>query len=281
MRLQRRRTRVAVVARPDEHVRGERREARGDLPDVQVVDLDDAGLAASARPTRLRVDAARARPRAARGPASRSSRQPERSISDGDEQRRDRVGAIEAGDEHDGAGGGRGQRRVEVGQHVLRERPRRSGCAARRSPSAAAAATLTTRRRRPTTSTKAPSTSGGATEPADGLDRDDAREHEQGRAVALGREDLGAPEPEREAPARRARREPRGARAPRAIAPASVSMCAASESSASESATMPTTTSTTMKARIERERDGQPAAVGRGGDGVGVVVVAVGHRGSG
>ena len=34
---------VAVVARPHQHVRGQRREARGDLPHVQVVDLDDAG----------------------------------------------------------------------------------------------------------------------------------------------------------------------------------------------------------------------------------------------
>ena len=34
---------VAVVARAHEHVRGERREARGDLPHVEVVDLDDPG----------------------------------------------------------------------------------------------------------------------------------------------------------------------------------------------------------------------------------------------
>ena len=34
---------VAVVPRPHQHMRGQRREAGGDLPDVQVVDLDDAG----------------------------------------------------------------------------------------------------------------------------------------------------------------------------------------------------------------------------------------------
>ena len=34
---------VAVVARAHEHVGGERREARGDLPHVEVVDLDDPG----------------------------------------------------------------------------------------------------------------------------------------------------------------------------------------------------------------------------------------------
>ena len=50
---------VAVVARPHEHVRGQRREARRDLPDVEVVDLDDARLARQRRPDRLDVDAAR------------------------------------------------------------------------------------------------------------------------------------------------------------------------------------------------------------------------------
>ena len=34
---------VAVVAGADDHVRGQRREARRDLPHVQVVDLGDAG----------------------------------------------------------------------------------------------------------------------------------------------------------------------------------------------------------------------------------------------
>ena len=35
--------RVAVGVGGDQDVGGERREARGDLPDVEVVDLDDAG----------------------------------------------------------------------------------------------------------------------------------------------------------------------------------------------------------------------------------------------
>ena len=42
---------VAVGVAVDEHVRGERREAGGDRPHVQVVDLVDPGTAAIARPT--------------------------------------------------------------------------------------------------------------------------------------------------------------------------------------------------------------------------------------
>ena len=60
-----------------------------------------------------------------------------------------------------------------------------------------------------------------------------------------------------------------------AIAPASVSMCAASESSASESAARPATTSTTMKPRISARATRQLAAVGVGGDAVGMAVMVV------
>ena len=59
---------VAVVARRDEHVGGERREARRDLPDVQVVDLDDAGLRRRARGRPPRSARPPASPRAARAP---------------------------------------------------------------------------------------------------------------------------------------------------------------------------------------------------------------------
>ena len=81
---------VAVVARRHQHVGGERREAGGHLPDVEVVDLDDAG------------HGGRARGRSPRGPCPRGARleqhaagvaqqaQAARSISSGDEQRRDR-----------------------------------------------------------------------------------------------------------------------------------------------------------------------------------------------
>ena len=72
---------VAVVVGRDDDVRGERREARRDLPDVQVVDLDDALAAtASAIPTSsgsMPCGAASSSTRA----ESRSSDQPERSMS--------------------------------------------------------------------------------------------------------------------------------------------------------------------------------------------------------
>ena len=61
-----RRTSWQSVVAADEHVRRERREARRDLPDVQVVDLGDARVA---RPSAGRSPAGRAR--AARPPGTR------------------------------------------------------------------------------------------------------------------------------------------------------------------------------------------------------------------
>ena len=73
-----------------------------------------------------------------------------------------------------------------------------------------AAATLTAAPSRPTTSTIAALHLRRRREALHGLDRDHAGEHEQRRAVDLRREHLGAAEPEREAPARRPRGQPRG-----------------------------------------------------------------------
>ena len=71
---------VAVVALGHEHVGGERREARRDLPDVQIVDLDDPAVCASARPTSS-GSMPSGEPSSSTRPESRSRRQPERSIS--------------------------------------------------------------------------------------------------------------------------------------------------------------------------------------------------------
>ena len=60
-----------------------------------------------------------------------------------------------------------------------------------------------------TTSTARPSTSGGSASRRDALEHDHTRERDQRRAVQLGRQDLGAPEAEREAAARGPPREPR------------------------------------------------------------------------
>ena len=89
----------------------------GDLPDVQVVDLDDAGWPASARPTASGSMPAGA-PSSRTRPESRSRLQAVRSISARDEQRGDRVGRAEAEQQDERAGERGAERRVEVGQHV-------------------------------------------------------------------------------------------------------------------------------------------------------------------
>ena len=72
---------VAVVVGAHEHVRGQRREAGGDLPDVQVVDLVDAADARpSRRPPRRRRCSCGAASRKIR-PESRSSDHAARSIT--------------------------------------------------------------------------------------------------------------------------------------------------------------------------------------------------------
>src|SRR5579862_6488643 len=86
---------VAVAVGLDEDVRGERGEARGDLPDVEVVDLDDSRDGGEGLPDRLRVDAARRRLEEHPGGGHEQAvggaeHQP------GDEQRGDRVGSLEA-----------------------------------------------------------------------------------------------------------------------------------------------------------------------------------------
>jgi hypothetical protein len=175
---------------------------------VQVVDLDDAGLGGHRAPDRVGVEALRCAleqhaPGLAQQPPARV--QHERR----DEQRRDAVRAVEAGDHHDRARCGGPQRRVQVGKHVLpgalhvealplgaAERPRgrdvdhRAGEADRDDEDAVDV--------------------GRIEQPADRLDRDDPGEDEQRRAVDLRGQDLGPSEPEREPPGRRARRQPHG-----------------------------------------------------------------------
>src|SRR5215218_10974873 len=50
---------VAVVPRGDEHVGGEGGEAGGHLPDVQIVDLDNAGVGREGAADGVRVEVAR------------------------------------------------------------------------------------------------------------------------------------------------------------------------------------------------------------------------------
>ena len=88
-----RRMRWQSSPRRHEHVGRERREVGGHLPDVEVVDLDDAGMAASARPIASGSMPRGRAPRAGRG-RSRAAGARRCAASARDEQRRDRVGAV-------------------------------------------------------------------------------------------------------------------------------------------------------------------------------------------
>ncbi len=117
-RLHRAPRRVAVAVGADEHVRGERREAARDLPDVQVVNLDDVRLGDERRADRLRVETL------GRGlqedpPGGAHERDARADHQRGDQQRDDRVGALEAGREDHAGGDRRADEAVEVGQQVL------------------------------------------------------------------------------------------------------------------------------------------------------------------
>ena len=208
MRLQRAAHAVAVVARRDEHVRGQRGEARGDLPDVQVVDLDHAGHGGQRVADGLGIDAlGRALEQHAAGVAQQ---QPARAQHDrGHQQRGDRVGAVEAREEHDRAGRRGGERREEVGEHV-----RAGALDVQRAPLGLAqrggGADVRARADEADDEHEAAVDLGGRPQAPDRLDGDDARQHEQRRAVGLGREDLGAAEAEGEAPGGRPRGQPGG-----------------------------------------------------------------------
>jgi hypothetical protein len=109
---------VAVGVGVDQDVRGQGRESGGDFPDVEVVDLDDAGLAGELLVRFGRVDASGAASRKIRAEAF-TERVAGADHEPGDQQRDDRVGALEAGGEdHDGGDRGADER-VEVGQDVL------------------------------------------------------------------------------------------------------------------------------------------------------------------
>ncbi len=196
---------VAVGARPHEDVRGQRREPRGDLPHVQVVDLDDVRRASHRVADRVDVDALR---RGLEEDPPGVAQQPPRRVEHqrADRQRGDRVGGVPARREDHHAGRRSRQRRVEVHQvvqerafdvqrravgarqrHCCRAIDRRAGQSDREHE-----ATLDVRR---------------IAEPPNRLPSQQRREHQHRRAVDLRAEDLRAPPAEREAALRRPRGE--------------------------------------------------------------------------
>ena len=116
---------MAVAVFSDEHVRGERGKAGGDLPDVEVVNLGDSvnGGHPAADLVGVEVFWGGFEKDAAAGfEQAVSGVQHDR----GNDQRGDAVGAAKAGDEDEGAGDRGEDERGEVGEDVLKGRPRRS-----------------------------------------------------------------------------------------------------------------------------------------------------------
>ena len=109
---------VAVGLGVDQHVGGKRREARGDLPDVQVVDLDHARHRDHRVADLVRVESAGSRLE------EDAARLPEQAVGGvehdrGDDQRGDPVGLVEAGRQDDEPGDRGEDEGGEVGEEVL------------------------------------------------------------------------------------------------------------------------------------------------------------------
>ena len=185
---------VAVGVRLDDDVGGEGRELGGDLPDVQVVDLDDAGLLGHPPADPVGVEALR------RGLEEDPAGVAQQAVGgaqhqSGDQQRGDRVGPVEAG-EQDDRGGDRGaDEGVEVGEQVLEAAldvealavgagEDRGGGEVDDDPGQGDG------------EDEAAVDAGRVEEAADALERDQRRQHQQGDAVDLGGEDLDPFEPE-------------------------------------------------------------------------------------
>jgi len=199
---------VAVAVAAHEHVRRERREAAGDFPYVQVVNLDDAGLADERRADRLRIEAF------GRGleedpPGRAHEREPRARHQRGDQQRDDRVGALEARQQDHGGGDRGADEPVQVGQQVLkgaldvealavgpRERPRRGEVDEHADERDGEDQPASHDRR--------------VEQAADALIRDERRQDQQRHAVGLRREDLHAPQAEGHGPLGRSRGKPDG-----------------------------------------------------------------------
>ena len=200
--------RVAVVVGRHQHVRGERDEARGHLPDVQVVDLDDAGSAGHRAADDLRVRAARGRlEQHAAGVAHEAPAAPQHQRRDA--QRGDPVGGVEAPGEHGETGERGGDRRGHVGE-VVQERAAHVQALAARARQRPGGDAVDGRAGQADDQHDRAVDLGRVGDPLHGRDRDQARQHEQADAVDLGAQDLGPPEAERVGAARRALRQAHG-----------------------------------------------------------------------
>ena len=188
-----RRTCVAVAGGVDQDVRGQRRHPGRDVPDVQVVDLGDAGPVGHGRADQVRVEALRGA--FEEDPAGLPDQAvPGLDHQRGHDQRGEGVGAGEPGEHDDEPGDRGGDERVEVVEDVLEraldvqagpvglaDQPGRGDVdhdADQRGDEHQQSLHL----RR-------------VEQPPDGLVDEPGREQQQGEPVGLGGEDLGAFEP--------------------------------------------------------------------------------------
>ena len=169
-----RRTAWQSQSRSTSDVRRQRREARRHLPHVQVVDLDDVRLRRRAR-CRSPGSSPPARPRGRCGRTRAGATHGRVQHQRGDEQRRDRVGAVEAG-RQDHRAGERGAMKAYRSVRTWRKQPStlrllaaRAGEHERRGEVDGDADERDDERR------GAPSTSGGRDEPPDRLVGDPQR----------------------------------------------------------------------------------------------------------
>ena len=108
---------VAVALRPHQHVRGQRREAAADRPDVQIVHLDDVrnGEHRFGDLVRRRLPRRDLQQHSGGLPQQDRAR-PEDQTRDG--EARERIEPVPAGDEDQGAGDRRAGERCDVGRDV-------------------------------------------------------------------------------------------------------------------------------------------------------------------
>ena len=152
--------RVAVVPGMDEHVGRQRRETRRELPDVEVVDVDDVRMGGERAADLLGIEVGGGR---LEQHASRLAEQADARIDHepGNHERGDGVRALEpGGDDHD-AGDQRADERVEIGEDVAEARLDVEASTARRARAARSPPRFTTMPAAAVAMTASPCTVGG------------------------------------------------------------------------------------------------------------------------
>jgi hypothetical protein len=266
---------VAVAVAGDEHVRGERREAARDLPHVQVVNLDHVRLLHERFADRLRVEPLGRR---LQEDAACGRHQPDAGADHQrrDHQRDDRVGPLKAGQQDEPCSHRRADERVQIGDDVLEAALHVEALAVGLRERAGRGEVYEDAENRHDQHQR-PADRGGMNQPHDGLIRDEGGEDQQRDAVRLGREDLRTLEAECHRASRgtggKAQRDQR--KSERAGVGEHVSGVGQQRERVRDHAGCDLDA---HERDDQREREGQPAAVGLRAYAGGVSDVGVGHR---